>query len=191
MAASGYLIKNSDDDSLLDKKIPKNLGEISLVIGRGEIVSKPHPPSKNWDPAVLDNTEKLHERMKKATVHRVGQVLSLLLHVDHSLKPSRFGQERAWKRPPYQRHLIRNSQPEITFVFKYRPLSTSFYLQTSLGTHLIVPQASFKLMVLLQGLLQLTPVLAPRTVPVNMLEPLVVTTLRTSNQPNQMTTYRN
>ena len=95
MAASGYLIKNTDDDSLLNKKISKNLGEISLVIERGDMVRKPRPPSDNRGRAVLDNTEKLHERMKKATVHRVGQVLSLHLHMDHSSRPSRFGQERA------------------------------------------------------------------------------------------------
>jgi hypothetical protein len=33
---------------------------------------------------------------------------------------------------PYAWRLIRNSPPEITFVFKYRPLSTAFYLQALL-----------------------------------------------------------
>ena len=188
---SGYLIKHTDDDSLLNKEIPKNLGEISLVIGRGEMVMKPRAPADNRNRAVLDDAERLHERSKKVTVHRVGQVLSLHRYMDHSSRPSRFGRERARERNAYKRRLIRNSQPEITFVFKYRPLGTFFYLQTSLGTHLIVSQVSFKLMVLLQGQPQLMPVLAPRTVPANMLsELLVVTTFRTLNQPHQMTAYR-
>ncbi|KAN0093248.1 hypothetical protein V8E55_004032 [Tylopilus felleus] len=115
-------IQLSDDDSLLNKEIPKNLGEISLVIGRGEMVMKPRAPADNRDRAVLDDAERLHERSKKVTVHRVGQVLSLHRYMDHSSRPSRFGRERARERNAYKRRLIRNSQPEITFVFKYRPL---------------------------------------------------------------------
>ena len=130
---SGYLIKHTDDDSLLNKEIPKNLGEISLVIGRGEMVMKSRAPADNRDRAVLDDAERLHERSKKVTVHRVGQVLSLHRYMDHSSRPSRFGRERARERNAYKRRLIRNSQPEITFVFKYRPLGTFFLFANITG----------------------------------------------------------
>ncbi|KAF8557823.1 hypothetical protein OG21DRAFT_1504786 [Imleria badia] len=99
-------IQLSDDDSLLNKQIHKSLGEISLVIVRGEMVKEPCPrPAGNRDVFVPGN-DQLHERSKKATVHCVG-----------------FGPEKPRRYSRYKRRLIRNSEPEIAFVFKYQPLS--------------------------------------------------------------------
>ncbi|KAF8554448.1 hypothetical protein OG21DRAFT_1508885 [Imleria badia] len=98
-------VQLSDDDSLLNKEIHKNLGEISLVITRGEVVKQLRSACEKNSFVPGDN-QKLHERSKKATVHCVG-----------------FGPEKPRELLSYRRRLIRNSQPEITFVFKYQPLS--------------------------------------------------------------------
>ncbi|KAF8554450.1 hypothetical protein OG21DRAFT_1484650 [Imleria badia] len=102
-------VQLSDDDSLLNKEIHKCLGEISLVIVRGETFKEPRPVG-NRD-VFLSGNNQLHERSKKATVHCVGQVSSL------------FGPEKPREYSPYRWQLICDGQPEITFVFKYQSLS--------------------------------------------------------------------
>ncbi|KAN0092922.1 hypothetical protein V8E55_003706 [Tylopilus felleus] len=91
----------SDDDSLLNKEISKNLGEISLVIERGEMIrSRRRRPAGNRDLAVPADNERLHERCNS----------------------SLFGQGRVRIRTAYKWRLIRNSQPKMTFVFKCQSL---------------------------------------------------------------------
>ncbi|KAF8126957.1 hypothetical protein EV363DRAFT_1433833 [Boletus edulis] len=99
-------VQLSDDDALLNKKIHKDLGEISLVIVRGEIKTVRENHHADDVMPFNNNNEELHERSKKATVHCVG-----------------FGPQKARKRSRYICRLIRNSLPKIDFVFKYRPLS--------------------------------------------------------------------
>ncbi|KIJ60390.1 hypothetical protein HYDPIDRAFT_43389 [Hydnomerulius pinastri MD-312] len=95
----------SDDEALLDKSNATRVGEISLEIIHGAVMKKQNlRPSTHLD--VPDADDKLHEKAKKATAHRVG-----------------FGPEKPRNkiRETYN-HLIPNHDPPLVFVFKYRPL---------------------------------------------------------------------
>ncbi|KAH7884285.1 hypothetical protein F5I97DRAFT_1434817 [Phlebopus sp. FC_14] len=97
----------SDDDTLLDKSVPKDLGEISLTIQHGKLLRvrvEDHHVDKGLDVPGLD--DKFHEKAKKATVHRVN-----------------FGPEKTRRpRKGYGLQLIRDGGGKLEFVFKYRPL---------------------------------------------------------------------
>ncbi|KAF8843798.1 hypothetical protein BDN67DRAFT_119018 [Paxillus ammoniavirescens] len=95
-----------NDDDLLDKEVPKDLGDISLNIKRGELV-KSRRRNRNRKTEFCVPDEKFHEKSKKATVHRVS-----------------FGPERALRKQASKHHvrIVPNDDPLLVFVFKYRPL---------------------------------------------------------------------
>ncbi|KIK80736.1 hypothetical protein PAXRUDRAFT_833354 [Paxillus rubicundulus Ve08.2h10] len=90
----------SDDDDLLHKEVPKDLGDISLTIEHGKLVKLLRPNRKS-ELCIPD--ERFHEKCKKATVHRVS-----------------FGPERDRKQSHHR--FVANDDPQLVFVFKYRPL---------------------------------------------------------------------
>ncbi|KAH7906538.1 hypothetical protein BJ138DRAFT_1016033 [Hygrophoropsis aurantiaca] len=95
-------VQLTDDDSYLDQSLPKNLGEISLEMTFGRAGSR---LVSRQDHALPDKEEKIHERAKKVTSHRVGFAESVRRSHPRSL--TKFHQ---------------NNMPPLVFVFKYRPL---------------------------------------------------------------------
>ncbi|KIJ07708.1 hypothetical protein PAXINDRAFT_182411 [Paxillus involutus ATCC 200175] len=98
----------SDDDDLLDKEVPKDLGDISLNIKRGELV-KSRRRNRKTESCAPDENLKFHEKSKKATVHCVS-----------------FGPERVLRQQTtpskFRVRVVPNDDPLLVFVFKYRPL---------------------------------------------------------------------
>lgn len=90
----------TDDDKFLDTSPPLGLGDIVLSIYRIEITS-----IRDRVPSAPPQEQQVHERTKKATVHRV-----------------KLGTEQtcASTRIFFGKHL--DEHPIATFVFKYRPL---------------------------------------------------------------------
>ncbi|KAH7921590.1 hypothetical protein BV22DRAFT_1122042 [Leucogyrophana mollusca] len=91
----------TDDDVYLDQPPSEKIGEIALVLQRGQLV-KARRRHRKLDLPVDD---KVHERSKKATAHRIS-----------------FGEAVSRPASASQFKLMPGNLPPIIFVFKYRPL---------------------------------------------------------------------
>ena len=73
-----------DDDTYLDTS-PASIGEIKFDVFRTTVPKKKGKTQNSTLPG-LPHSEKVHERSKKATAHRVKYVASLILFNARSLK---------------------------------------------------------------------------------------------------------